>query len=372
VFAPIIRTLLICLVLCGAIAFYIYGDHIIGRIEETIGEKPDPALLSVYKQYEIDPLPNIIAGRSPMSTYLDMLRREPCDWNGLYSFAGELATQGYRREAAKAFVAFSTKCTPSDVALRAAGGIFLNLGDFDEALNVSDDLVKMRPDLPTSYFLRGQVRQGAKKYRDAISDYYSVIGLTDNVATLNGLTYQWISDSYRALGDYCQAITPLQNWISIDPDQRDTAAIRGAIKSYAAEGKCTSTYASGSDRFPTQGKNVIVAKVFINGTSGTFIVDTGASFVAVSQAFAARAKLQLDEANGISLQTANGVSQGTRTVASSVKIGRVEANDVATVVLSNGGVLGTDGVDGLLGRSFLSRFDVTFGSTEWRIEAKED
>ncbi|MBB6299707.1 retropepsin-like aspartic protease [Rhizobium leucaenae] len=104
------------------------------------------------------------------------------------------------------------------------------------------------------------------------------------------------------------AITPLESWISINPDRNDTPVVRGIIKNYATQGKCTSTYATGSDRFPTQGKNVIVAKVSINDVSGNFIVDTGAGFVSVTKAFASRANLQVDSANDILLQTANGVS----------------------------------------------------------------
>ncbi|MGY5807517.1 retroviral-like aspartic protease family protein [Rhizobium sp. LEGMi198b] len=367
--APVVRTLTIFAALCAALAFYIYGDRVVGYLEEATAAKPDPALLAVYEKYEIEPLPNVVAGRKSMANYLDMLRREPCDWNALYNFSAELQTQGYRREAAKALVAFSRKCTPSNIALQNAASILLGLSDFGEAMKVSDELVAMTPGIPDFYFLRGQIRQGAKKYSDAIDDYYSVIGLTDNVATLNSLVFQGISDSYRALGDYCAAITPLQTWVSINPDHNDTAVVRGIIKNYTAQGKCATTYATGSDRFPTQGKNVIVAKVNINGMDGKFIVDTGASFIAVTKAFAARAKLPLDEAGDISLQTANGVSQGTRTTSTTVKVGHVEANDVTTIVLGDEAALGDD-IDGLLGRSVLSRFDVTFGSREWRIETK--
>ncbi|EEF22084.1 conserved hypothetical protein [Ricinus communis] len=227
----------------------------------------------------------------------------------------------------------------------------------------------MSPGMPNFYFQRARIRQNAKKYRDAIDDYYSVIGLTDNIAILNSAVFEGISASYRELGEYCEAIGPLQLWVSNNPDRNDTAVVRGIIKLYETMGKCASTYATGSDRFPTQGKNVILAKVSINGTDGVFIVDTGASFVAVSKAFAARAKLPVDGNNGISLQTANGVSQATRTTATTVKVGHVQASDITAVVLDDTAALGAE-VDGLLGRSFLSRFDVTFGSREWRIEAK--
>lgn len=369
-FAPIVQTLIICAALCAGIWFYIYGDRVVGYVEQATSAPPDPSLLAVYQHFDINPLPNVVAGRTTMAADLDMLRREHCDWDAVYKFADELQKQGYRREAAKVFTAFSNKCKPSNVALSAAANILDNLSDFDEALKVSNDLIAMSPGMPDYYFERAQIRQNAKKYRDAIDDYYSVIGLTDNIAMLNSMVFDGLSGSYRNLGQYCEAIGALQLWISANPDRNDTAVVRGMIKEYQAKGKCTSAYATGSDRFPTQGKNVILAKVSINGTEGTFIVDTGASFVAVTKAFAARAKLPIDGNNGIALQTANGVSQATHTDAATVKVGRVEASDITAVVLSDDGALGNE-VDGLLGRSFLSRFDVTFGSREWRIEAKD-
>lgn len=369
-FAPIVRTLLICAVLCAGIWFYLYGDRVVGYVETATSAATDPALTAVYQHFDIAPLPNVVAGRATMAAYLDMLRREPCDWNAVYKFAGELQNQGYRREAAKVFIAFSNRCKPSNVALSAAANILGDLSDFDEALKTANDLIAMSPGMPDFYYQRALIRQSAKKYRDAIDDYYSVIGLTDNVATLNSTVFEGISTSYRELGEYCEAIGPLQLWVSTNPDRNDTAVVRGIIKLYETMGECASTYATGSDRFPTQGKNVILAKVSVNGTEGVFIVDTGASFVAVSKAFAARAKLPVDSTNGISLQTANGVSQATHTTAATVKVGHTQASDITTVVLDDSAALGNE-VDGLLGRSFLSRFDVTFGSREWRIEAKD-
>jgi|GEM_PF-1222502 len=368
--APVVRTLTICVALCLAIAFYIYGDRVIGYLEQVAAAKPDPALLSVYQKFEIDPLPNIVASRNPMASYLDILRREPCDWTALYGLSSQLQAEGYRREAAKAFIAFNSKCTPSDVALSYATGILGQLSDFDEALKVSDDLVSMKPSIPDYYFQRAQIRQQAKKYRDAVDDYYSVIGLTDDLATLNGSVFAGISESYSALGDYCEAVTPIRTWISINPGQNNTARAQALIKDYTSKGNCNAAYATGSDRFPTQGKNVIIADVSINGAEGRFIVDTGASFIAVNRTFATRAKLPLEKSAAIMVQTANGVSQALRTTAAEVKIGRVEATDVATVVSDDDAALGKD-IDGLLGRSFLSRFDVTFGSRDWRIETKK-
>lgn len=81
------------------------------------------------------------------------------------------------------------------------------------------------------------------------------------------------------------------------------------IKQYSKKGNCAATYATGSDRFATKSKDVIVAQVSVNGVTGRFIVDTGASFVSVSNAFAKKAKLNLNGNDKVQMQTTNGVPE---------------------------------------------------------------
>lgn len=254
---------------------------------------------------------------------------------------------------------------PSDNAADALYG----LSDFDGALKIMDDLLAMSPDLAQSYYLKAQILSDAKRHKEAIIAYESTIGLSDDLASMNGEVFRQMSLSYAAMNDYCGAITPIQTWISIDPEKNDTARAKTMLKDYASKGKCEQQYATGNDRFPTRGKDVIMAKVSINGVAGNFIVDTGASFVSISKGFAMRIKLPLSDEYSVRMQTANGVSLAQRSSASKVKIGKVEANDVAMIVMADEKALGDD-IDGLLGRSFLSRFNVTFGANAWEIQSK--
>ncbi len=351
-----------------AAAFWWGPDAIPARVKELAGIKPDPGAAAFYSRVEMEPLPGSVAGRNPVARHLAVLFREPCDWNATYDLATNLQQAGYQREAAKVFQAYSAKCRPSDVALYHAADILYGLSDFPAAIKVADDLLAMSPDLPQFHYLRAQILRDAKRYDEAIDAYDSTIGLSADISALNGEVFRGASLSYAALGKYCEAITPIQTWVSIDPAQNDTPRTQAILKEYSQKGKCDLAYATGNDRFPTQGKDVIIAKVSINGTSGVFIVDTGASFVSITKDFAERAKLPLSGDYSVRMQTANGISLAQRSSAAEVRIGRVKANDVATVVHAEK-TLG-DGIDGLLGRSFLSRFDVTFGAKEWRIESK--
>jgi clan AA aspartic protease (TIGR02281 family) len=98
--------------------------------------------------------------------------------------------------------------------------------------------------------------------------------------------------------------------------------------------------------------------VEINGTRGLFILDTGASFVAVQQEFAKRAKLPMDQGSKMTLHTANGDTSGILSKAEAVKLGRLAAMNVPVVVQTSPEKLYGKTIDGLLGLSFLSRFEV--------------
>lgn len=92
------------------------------------------------------------------------------------------------------------------------------------------------------------------------------------------------------------------------------------------------------------------AEALINGSKVDVLVDTGATGVAISQRVADQ--LGLSSRSAIRTSTANGDTVAYMTRLSTVKLGGVEAKDVAAVI-----VPGLDG-DVLLGMSFLGRMDV--------------
>lgn len=92
------------------------------------------------------------------------------------------------------------------------------------------------------------------------------------------------------------------------------------------------------------------AEALINGVKVNVLVDTGATGVAISQRVADQ--LGLQSRSAIRTATANGDSIAYMTRLDSVKLGGVEAHDVAAIIAP-----GLDG-DVLLGMSFLSRMDV--------------
>lgn len=102
----------------------------------------------------------------------------------------------------------------------------------------------------------------------------------------------------------------------------------------------------------------------INGQAVNFMVDTGATFVALSQADAVRLGVDLKTGQRGVSQTANGPVPVVGVVLNSIKVGEIEIFNVQAVVMpaAMGHVL--------LGNSFLSRFTWRRDSDVLRLEQK--
>jgi aspartyl protease family protein len=105
------------------------------------------------------------------------------------------------------------------------------------------------------------------------------------------------------------------------------------------------------------------AEALINNEKVDVLVDTGATGVAISQKVAD--KLQLKSLQAVRTMTANGVTVSYMVRLDSVKVGGVEARNVAATIAP-----GLDG-DALLGMSYLGRMDVRLFNNEMTIKQVE-
>jgi aspartyl protease family protein len=106
------------------------------------------------------------------------------------------------------------------------------------------------------------------------------------------------------------------------------------------------------------------ADAFINGIETPVMVDTGATDVAISQRMAD--KLGIKSTDAIRTQTANGDAVAYMTRLASVKLGGIEAHNVAAIITPN-----LEG-DMLLGMSFLNRMDVRLHKGTMTLRAVTD
>lgn len=114
--------------------------------------------------------------------------------------------------------------------------------------------------------------------------------------------------------------------------------------------------AGSGGHFTTQGQ--------VNGRAVPLMVDTGATYVVLSQTEADRAGLSYKTEQAVQMSTANGVIPGWRLKLGSVRIGDVVAYEVDAIV-SSGAMPYV-----LLGNSFLTRFQMTRTNDQMVLEKR--
>jgi aspartyl protease family protein len=178
----------------------------------------------------------------------------------------------------------------------------------------------------------------------AIDDYVTANELFANKDKIPNAGYFGIARSYERLGQFCDAITAIETWVSLNPARNDTSQTRAMIADYMAKGKCGPA-TGGEEVFPAarQGK-IVKLPVTINEVSGNFILDTGATFVSLKNSFAQKAKVQVEQDSAVRLHTANGIAEGKRGRAATVQLRSLQAKDVPVVVQNDGQGTYGDGI----------------------------
>lgn len=98
----------------------------------------------------------------------------------------------------------------------------------------------------------------------------------------------------------------------------------------------------------------------VDGAPTRFLIDSGATFTALSGAAATASGLQMDTRRiPVTIETANGQVQAARSMVSSMQVGPITMNDLPVVVSP------AFGKTNVLGMNFLSRLK------SWRVEEGE-
>jgi len=121
--------------------------------------------------------------------------------------------------------------------------------------------------------------------------------------------------------------------------------------------------------FTTAGKSVIVTAIANNNISGKFILDTGASMVTISQAFAGRASLSTNNTGKFEIFLADGSKKTVPSVSmDSFQIGDAKVGKLEALVVPSGP---GGGMDGLVGMNFLQHFQVHLDAANGKLTLRQ-
>jgi clan AA aspartic protease (TIGR02281 family) len=324
-----------------------------------LDEDPAEVFAGVYATLGIT-LPER-AARDPWTWLkLEELKREPCDQKSISDLADVLEKTSYRRQAADALYGFVRKCGAPVSALHRSIDLYLKLTDYPKVVEVADEFMRRAPSSHDAHYLRGVGLEGLRDYKRALADYANAIELFGpDKKQIRSVIFTRMAEAYAALGQFCEAATPILTWAAIDPATRDNSRTQKIVSDYESRGNCRIATQPQSERYPLRGRqHVVHVKATVNGISGMFVLDTGASYVSVKAGFAERARIAFAEASDITLWTANGTTKGKLAKADNVQLGKLQATSVPIVVQKVDERSYGPGIDGLLGMSFLSRFEL--------------
>jgi clan AA aspartic protease (TIGR02281 family) len=331
----------------------------------------------VYRDLGIARLPVKVELQSDTRSRLEQLKREPCYHDAIVGFANALMAEGYPRDADKSLVNFAKRCGGSYAISLLRYNALLRASDFPTALTVANEMVTADPANAQIRYSRGATYEQMKDFEHALSDYINAMQLHGDLNTISVNNFYDISRMYAALGRYCDAITPLETYISFDPATRRESRFTKLISDFADKGSCDTHFARGSARvarlISLGASNATTLAVTVNGVTGGFVLDTGASYVALTARFAAKAKVKMDQSTELTLNTVGGSRVADLGYADSVGVDKAQAQGVSVVVVrAEPNPFGAR-LDGLLGMSFLSRFDLQMsdGFIEIRTRGKK-
>ena len=341
-------TAVLLLVLGGGLSYWYFG-------------RPTQDYSEVYKQLDIAPLPSSVERNPKLQSHLSQLKREPCFLNAVLGLSSELMQAGYPRESAVSVLAFGKRCGTEDniSILRYAYSGFNRVSDFKAALQIIQRMVDAYPADANFRYSRGVTHERLRMFSPALSDYIAAVQLLGKPSAVDPVHFYDISRMYAALGRHCDAIPPLETHVSFNPIKNRTAQLTKVISEYAERGRCETNYARGTSRVRLfSGGDVHTLTVVVNGVAGNFMLDTGASYVTVTPEFSAKAKLSIEAGDPIPLKTVGGSASADLGYAKTVSVGSAEATGVVITVIRGSKDPFGGGLDGLLGMSFLSRFNV--------------
>lgn len=304
---------------------------------------------------------------SPADSTVARLRarvdEEPCDRRRIIELVEHSLREGNSREVLSRSDAFFVKCGDYSRLRELRYGAHRQLGDWANAAADASKLIESNPHNASYHGWRAMIHEQSGDLTRASEDYEQALLLKPSLADVPAT----LASVYEKLGKPCSAILPLAQVVTYYPEASDVEVVHARIARLAGLGECAWSAGQGHAVIRRRpGDTVMTARVRINGRDcGIFVVDTGATFVALSRRAAEAIALDVSGKPKLYAQTANGVALGHAVVLDEVAVQGLRAARVRAAVVDNLGE-----IDGLLGMSFLSRFDFHHAKGVLEIDAR--
>lgn len=283
---------------------------------------------------------------------------EPCDRQSMFSLDEALGHAGDYRGVIDRTEAFWKRCGPLSRLRWFTYDAHKRLSEIDKAIADAALLIAENPHDKDFWWWRGILYEETGQIEKAAADFRQSITIEPRIA---GIPFN-LAAAYEKLGKPCDAIFPIEQFLRYHPDVIDRESVDQRLFRLYAEPGCAPMVGKGRAVIRFQpGDAAIHATVKMGRVSGVFIVDTGASLTVLTSELAE--KVGLHPSSKILIHTAAGIAEGLVSIVDSMDVQGVHAKYVPVAVLDQL----PPGVDGLLGLSFLARFNIQMETQAGRL-----
>jgi clan AA aspartic protease (TIGR02281 family) len=281
------------------------------------------------------------------------LGNEPCDHPKQIALLEQMLAAGDNRGVLDRAAAFTEKCGEEP---KMCGSTYLahrRLGETDQALADLERLIDASPRAPSPLVWRATLREERNELDRAVEDLQRA-WLLYPAATDIPMSLARI---YERQGKLCEASVPLQELVFRYPNERFAAGLRERLTALNEQGACRVAAGKEGERVTIRQARGGMFRTDVrigDKANASVVIDTGASHVVLVRRLAERLGVDLGRAPKGKVATANGQREALFVFLSKVTLGGLSTEQVPAMVVDDLGA----GIDGLLGQTFLSRFEL--------------
>jgi aspartyl protease family protein len=283
------------------------------------------------------------------------LDKEPCDRSRVVELCEAVLRDGEPRYCLTRSDQFFDKCGDFWRLRWLTYESHKRLSEWDAAVAEASKLVDYNPDDSDYRWWRGIAYAEKGDFAHAAEDYEQAIAIKPQITSIPFN----LADAYRHLGRPCDGVFPLEELAYFHPE--GAANARRRLAQLYDDPRCSDRRGTGQATIPyREGSRGLRSKVTINGVdAGEFVIDTGASTVAIGPERAKKLGLYYEGWPVERAKTASGITSARIGYLDEVEVQGVSARHVQCAVID-----GLAAEDGLLGLSFLALFDMTTDKTK--------
>lgn len=254
-------------------------------------------------------------------------------------------------------------------------GVFLakkGLSDFSGAEETATKLLEENPESPNIYIWRAEAKENRGNLQGAYEDLKKGLSLFPDPSRVISKVFYDLAKLAAKTNQPCEAVAVLQDYVSFDNIQRHTPQVISLIQKWQKDGSCPAAFGSGTVRLHyNPADSAIIMPVEVNGTRSKMIIDTGASRTVLTKSFANKVGIKPQYNQGSMTNTANGKVWQMGGRAKHISLGGASANNVPIFIQTTDKGNFGDGIDGLLGLSFLGNFKFSINKGILELQSLE-